>query len=898
MADDTIDWGKQIAVAKKYLLNEKALIIFLILIAIIFSTFFRMYPDNLPVTEDWARDTYYNQIRNSVGQQIDQQYPNLPTAQKNQLINEELEKVIETQGPALESQIQQTSEYFKTRLQNDEGQTYLLAIDPYLWHSQARNLEEYGQQGDEVVDGENSFSLRNGREPRVTRASLHPFLIVQLHKIGSFFNSNFSLLRAAFLMPVILIGLAIIPAFFLGRKIAGNLGGFIAGMIIALNTALLGRTPAGFSDTDSYIILFPLLITWLFVEALTAGKTRDKIIYSGLSAVSFALFVNVWGNAWHIATILLGVAFIYFVWSIIRDKKIISKNWKKKQIINTSAVRTAMVVLSFLVISFLIRTIEMGFNGGIGLLKSITIGPLGALVVKGVATTDIWPNVLTTVAELNAGSWPQIISSLGGTFFFVVGIIGVILTFFLKTEDGGIEIRYAILLLIWFVGLSIASLISARFIALLAAPFAIAFGAAFGILWNKASEFFKKQETTGLIVKIAIIVIVAVIFITPITKAHEVAKYEVPSMNDAWYSSLEGIKADTEDGIITSWWDFGHWFVNVAQTRVTFDGGDQGRRIYWVGKSLMTDDLEENKAILKMLNCGQNTGYELILESTENKYKSAQLINTIIYEDKKDASKTLSEAGLSEEEIEGVLEKTHCEDYLDQYYIVSQDMIGKAGVWAHFGGWDFERANIYNIATRNDYATAMTKLEEDLGLDEEEASQLYFEATSLTDSRQVDTWISPWPGYVSANGGTCVEDNTSIKCPVGQVIGNQQNAQAVLQEVNVPKEDPAQVQMLVQTIQNGALVGQDSIQPLKVTIGDEYGFETYEPENPGFQYEVVIGKDQTGTYRIIIADPLIADSAFTKLFFFDGLGMAGYEKLSDVTTFNGQRIIVYKVNLE
>ena len=71
-----------------------------------------------------------------------------------------------------------------------------------------------------------------------------------------------------------------------------------------------------------------------------------------------------------------------------------------------------------------------------------------------------------------------------------------------------------------------------------------------------------------------------------------------------------------------------------------------------------------------------------------------------------------------------------------------------------------------------------------------------------------------------------------------------------------------------------------------------------EIENPGFQYEVVIAKDEKGTYRAIIADPAIADSAFTKLFFFDGLGMAGYQKISDVTTFNGQRVIVYKVNLE
>ena len=57
MTDDTIDWSKQIEKAKKYLFNEKALIILLLLVVIFLSTFFRMYPNHLPITEDWARDT-------------------------------------------------------------------------------------------------------------------------------------------------------------------------------------------------------------------------------------------------------------------------------------------------------------------------------------------------------------------------------------------------------------------------------------------------------------------------------------------------------------------------------------------------------------------------------------------------------------------------------------------------------------------------------------------------------------------------------------------------------------------------------------------------------------------------------------------------------------------------
>ena len=172
----------------KKIYNEKILIITLLIIIVIASSYFRMYPANLKVTEDWARNTNYNNIKTNIGQQINQQYPNLPQTQKNKLIEKQFEKLISEQGEQIEPQIKAQAKYFKSRMQDENNQTYLLAIDPYLWNSEAKNYEKYGMFGDKIVDGKPIFSLRNGREGKETHFQAPAFLIIITHKILKIFN--------------------------------------------------------------------------------------------------------------------------------------------------------------------------------------------------------------------------------------------------------------------------------------------------------------------------------------------------------------------------------------------------------------------------------------------------------------------------------------------------------------------------------------------------------------------------------------------------------------------------------------------------------------------------------------------------------------------------------------
>ena len=76
--------------------------------------------------------------------------------------------------------------------------------------------------------------------------------------------------------------------------------------------------------------------------------------------------------------------------------------------------------------------------------------------------------------------------------------------------------------------------------------------------------------------------------------------------------------------------------------------------------------------------------------------------NEIIPLDKPEAENALLKHGFSDENISKILKYTHC-DPPDNYFITSADMVNKAGVWGHFGSWDFDRALIYNTLKKKEY---------------------------------------------------------------------------------------------------------------------------------------------------------------------------------------------------
>jgi len=159
-----------------------------ILIPIFLAIFLRVQPAYLPITDQWATESVINNLRSQVSSQVNQQYPNLPQQNKDVLVDNELQKLLQEQQSSVDQQIYANSQALKSRLQDDTGQTYLLAIDPYFWTRHARNILQNGHPGDEIKNGrpwDNHMLAPIGRGAPFDM--FHAYFIAFLLKVLSFF---------------------------------------------------------------------------------------------------------------------------------------------------------------------------------------------------------------------------------------------------------------------------------------------------------------------------------------------------------------------------------------------------------------------------------------------------------------------------------------------------------------------------------------------------------------------------------------------------------------------------------------------------------------------------------------------------------------------------------------
>jgi hypothetical protein len=215
-------------------------------------------------------------------------------------------------------------------------------------------------------------------------------------------------------------------------------------------------------------------------------------------------------------------------------------------------------------------------------------------------------------------------------------------------------------------------------------------------------------------------------------------------------------------------------------------------------------------------------------------------------------------------------------------------MVSKSGVWAHFGLWDFKRADLYTNAKNKDFYS-FSQIANKYDYTDEEIEELYDQVSMIDDEKEANNWISPWPGYIKETN--CKEVNNTVECIINLNIGQQESATVVLEKYVFNKETEEGLGYV------GAYVGNtkvgDNIVGLKKFITEINGkLKTFEGEG------VEIGMINIGN-KAIISSPELVDSTFTKLFYFDGAYTTYFEKFSDGTTkVSNDRIIVWKVNWE
>ncbi len=944
---------------------KKLLPVILILVVMSVGFFVRSGPVSLDGLEERVEASVHLQIQNIISSQIEANYPNLNDINRQELVNKELQKVIETGDLSIIGESANLNEIVRTQSENikelfkaDNGQTYLNAIDPYFFLGLSENYLENGHTG-------TSLKNINGKEvPWVDlrlapvggsgtyEPEFHIWLESNLFKLsGVDENSDIGeKTRVIFLLSVILAILCSIPVFLIIRQYSNDLIAFLGSLLLVSIGTFVSRTIAGFVDTDAYNILFPLIIVTFLVYALAIKDFRWRIFLGCLAGLSQAIFLWAWGSGWFIF-LFTSISLIgYLIYLVILGFLDAKESPKAKDTMHFKSIITrenpinnvVITLIGFLISSaifnYLINSaniFKLTFNGLFGSLSGLA----------SISQSNIWPNVFSSVAELNPASFDSIISSVGGKIVFLIAMMGLVmlsidfksktskhiiarrilllfsviwfsfiiwgnflesfiantpyiflillmlpvgvgLLLSLLNSNNSNKIFLTMLLSIWVAGTIFMSLNGVRFILLLAPTFAISFAMGLYYIATYINKFIAGETSIkgnlGKIIPgyVIILVIFLVIFVPIFQNANAISKGTTPNFDDAWYGAMYKVRDNSsEDAIITSWWDFGHFFVAIGERGVTFDGASQTTpRSHWVGKLLLESDEQKSHDILRMLVCGGNEAHNIMLNITNGDNSDAVKINKIIYStlgENISNTRVIIENNeyydFTQSQIDEIMNLLACDVPSQNFLITSGDMVGKAGVWAHWGSWDFTKKYVHDNYKLKSAQEIANLIDEDLTLIDKHINELKdidIRATTENIKREdlTNQWFAPYPSYIPLSGRytyPCSFDNGSLVCQNGieidSITGNitsQFNEQVKFKNLIFPQADG-----------NLRIVEQDSDGDIDIVLVPSYnGFEALLAQNP------------------------LGSSLFTKLYYLDGYGTNLFEKFDDKQSATGVRI--------
>jgi len=200
--------------------------------------------------------------------------------------------------------------------------------------------------------------------------------------------------------------------------------------------------------------------------------------------------------------------------------------------------------------------------------------------------------------------------------------------------------------------------------------------------------------------KYALVIALIIALVSPsVCGAYLTSSTVVPGTSDSMWNAMQWASENTaNDTVITSWWDFGYLFEIAADRQVTFDGGSQsGQRAFWLGKAMMTDNLELSAGIFRMLDSTGTLATEALVNYTNDTGLATDILIDILPRTADDAQKTLVDTyNLTSEQAADVVQYTHPDNVRPVLFVASADMLQKAGWWSYFGAWNFTNQSSQN----------------------------------------------------------------------------------------------------------------------------------------------------------------------------------------------------------
>lgn len=596
----------------------------------------------------------------------------------------------------------------KAFYEDQNGLPYMYEFgDSYYHYRLTKNFLDHGYLGDTLVNGR-QWDMHSYYPPGVPMD--YPPLIVYIaaffYKFINLFTSV-SLLVVCFWIPVFIGPLAGVVAYFFTRRFTNQYGAVAAGVFAVTAPLYAVRTVPGFFDTDMFIVIFPLLIIWFFIEAMQSKNMKVQIIFAGLSAFLLFVFSAAWSGWYYLFYIVFLFSIGYLIWCKLRKKSI-------KDIV--------YVLLIFTVGSLSLIGILTGFSN----ITKLVSEPSMLIKILGKSPWAPWPNVYSLVSELAKPSIREVIADIGLALF--IGIIGIIWMFRILIND---ELKKRLLnkvtwflysfLLAWIlIGFFLIFMGGDRFALLLMPPLVISAGIMIGMLAeylellkdSGKSDILKRRKNLTGIISIAIL-----LFITApaVFSVHQIISNLSPSANDDLWNASEWIGSNTSrETVIISNWSKGHLLTAIADRPVTFDGrmgyienlasrkNDNAFRYgvrspgtsreYWIDKALSTNDEALSYGILKMLATTGDSVYLTLEDYTGSTAKSVEILNNILGLNKETAMNILiNKYHLSEAQTHTVLNLTYPDTEVPFVFVTTDEIRDNAYFIFTFGQWDFTK---------------------------------------------------------------------------------------------------------------------------------------------------------------------------------------------------------------
>ncbi len=769
---------------------------------------------------------------------------------------------------------------------------YLGDYDSYAWLRGARALLRDGRECDRVADGvcRDTLTLAPLGTAMRYAGSPHTAAIAALHRVLAWIDPYQPLPVSAFFLQVLVGVLGVPPAFALGRRLAGALGGFVAALVANLQPMFLLRSLG--SDNDVWNVVVPLWMVWALAVALRARRASRRAAAALAAAALVGLHAAIWrGWIFGVAVASAGLAAALVLHALRAMRAPHAARAER-----TAALRHTAVVLAIYAPAALLAAWLAGAELPAWPAAAAPAPPAGALA---------WPSALSLVGELSVPSLGGIAVHAYGALLFFVGWLGMLLAVLprgtwqtghflvliggtvlyrlLLTASGigawtlagllalplaaavAVQVRtgddadaeaaaLGLVVAIWLLAALVMAYDAARFVLLLAAPLGIATGVAAGRFGDWLTEQIKdalgarsafRFPLSAALPRLLATAAVLAFAALPLRAGHAVATAYLPAIDRAWVETLAMLRGRTPpDAIVSAWWDYGYWIKYFAERRVNADGGTLRTRVpLWLARAQTAASEAETVGLLRMLDCGADADpYPEGAHGAMGRLRAHgideatafALVTRIVSLPRDAADGALAAAGLDAAARADVLATTHCTP--PPAYLVLSSAQAQLTPWWRFGAW-----------------------------------------------RPGTDGAPPDDGLATRAWRDCAVDGAARTCRIGGRLPDGR----LIASVRFTPAAPADTAVVV-----GTAASRQTLRPSLVLLATADGIERVPRGDGDPRLAVLI---DVAAARVLVGTPAALDSTYTRLMFLDGRGLRHFRKFSDYTGAFDTRVVTYEI---